>query len=293
MRLVRTFLVLAIALPSAGCLSAGGLGGSGGDSERGVAALGGGLIGQVAEASSGMPDDARTQALEAEYQALQFAPGGAAGRLAVGWLQGRGRADPGLSRRLAGLPRLLAYGRGRAAPVQGNGDRLPDAGRVLETRRLSVGGRMFPDDVSGQRPERLLGETGGAPRGRCDAGQPPRAALGSRVPAAAGERRRSSSAGGFPAGRGSIVEWHDLLVHRSRHDGRGDTCGAVAAVPPDLGERRDAGGTRRRGLCLAAPGARGRHRARRYRADGGRDRPRRDRPQAPEGGGKGRGDERP
>lgn len=72
MRTLSKLAVPLLLLPFAGCLS-GGLGGGGGfgAASAGVTALDGGLIGQN-EATRAWPSQARSRALEAEFQALQF-----------------------------------------------------------------------------------------------------------------------------------------------------------------------------------------------------------------------------
>jgi surface antigen len=71
MRTLSKFVVPILLLPFAGCLSAGVGGGSLGSASAGVTALEGGLIGQN-DATGAWPSQARSRALEAEFQALQF-----------------------------------------------------------------------------------------------------------------------------------------------------------------------------------------------------------------------------
>lgn len=75
MRIVLKLLVPVLALPVSGCLSAGFGGGTLSPPTEGVAALDGGLIGQDPVGRT-LPDDARARALEAEFQALNFATAG-------------------------------------------------------------------------------------------------------------------------------------------------------------------------------------------------------------------------
>ncbi|MBP0614756.1 hypothetical protein [Jiella mangrovi] len=74
MRLATAIPVLLSILPLSGCL---GIGQSSTQSafSSGAIALGGGLVGQTAFAAS-MPDEVKTRAVEAEFQALQFSPAG-------------------------------------------------------------------------------------------------------------------------------------------------------------------------------------------------------------------------
>lgn len=77
-------LALASTLAATGCLS--GFGGGGGEPSfptEGAAALGDGLVGQIADAR--LRGAARAKALDAEYQALQFSPAGRE----VAWSDGR------------------------------------------------------------------------------------------------------------------------------------------------------------------------------------------------------------
>ena len=77
MKSALKFCLPFLALPFAGCLSFGSSGGALSPTDTaGIAALNGGLIGQD-KAGKGLPSDARTRALEAEFKALQFAPAGA------------------------------------------------------------------------------------------------------------------------------------------------------------------------------------------------------------------------
>lgn len=78
MRLATAIPVLVSILPLGGCLSFGPSPSSTAISS-GAVALGGGLVGQTAFAEQ-MPDAARTKAVEAEFQALQFSPAGEAVR---------------------------------------------------------------------------------------------------------------------------------------------------------------------------------------------------------------------
>lgn len=80
----RPLIFAALSLGLAGCSSTGRIASLGPDSS-GVAALGEGLIGQGQVRLSG---DARSKALEAEFQALQFAPAGQEVAWAAGGYQG-------------------------------------------------------------------------------------------------------------------------------------------------------------------------------------------------------------
>ena len=79
MRLATAIPVLVSILPLGGCLSFGPSSPSPAVISSGAVALGGGLVGQTAFAAQ-MPDAARTKAVEAEFQALQFTPAGEAVR---------------------------------------------------------------------------------------------------------------------------------------------------------------------------------------------------------------------
>ncbi|MBO0904932.1 hypothetical protein [Jiella sonneratiae] len=74
MRLAAAIPVLVSILPLGGCLSFGASSTPSAIS-AGAVALGGGLVGQSAFAAS-LPDAAKTKAVEAEFQALQFSPAG-------------------------------------------------------------------------------------------------------------------------------------------------------------------------------------------------------------------------
>ncbi|NDW03085.1 hypothetical protein [Jiella pacifica] len=81
MRLATAIPVLLSTLPLGGCLSFGPSSSPAAVSS-GAVALAGGLVGQTAFAAQ-MPDEARTKAVEAEFQALQFSPAGEAVRWSV------------------------------------------------------------------------------------------------------------------------------------------------------------------------------------------------------------------
>ncbi|MAU99119.1 MAG: hypothetical protein CMP81_25090 [Fulvimarina sp.] len=75
MRLATAILVLLSTLPLSGCLGFGASTTTQSAISSGAVALGGGLVGQTAFAAQ-MPDAAKTKAVEAEFQALQFSPAG-------------------------------------------------------------------------------------------------------------------------------------------------------------------------------------------------------------------------
>ncbi len=77
-----------LVLPMAGCLSFGSQGVALTPTDTaGITALNGGLIGQE-KAGKTLSSDARTQALEAEFKALQFAPAGSPVSWAAGGYKG-------------------------------------------------------------------------------------------------------------------------------------------------------------------------------------------------------------
>ena len=77
---LRPLLLIALAATLGGCMTGGGSRLA--PASQGVMALGEGLVGQT---KVRLPGDVRAKALEAEFQALQFAPAGTP----VDWVQDR------------------------------------------------------------------------------------------------------------------------------------------------------------------------------------------------------------